>query len=188
MTDTDESAGIARGRETFAVVGELVMISTALDFQLNRVLMNVLNLGDNPMIEPVVATLDPARKLEMLKARAGHMPKNDWRKNLLKFVEQTEAVFRQRNIACHTPPVLENGVWTFKPVAAAKLLKKIDLEEKTVEPSSIEDLKKAIKIGEAALGQGVSVAENFDRANAELKKAVAPQGGTVSRAPPSCAS
>ena len=51
-----------RGQELFATVGELVLISTALDHLLNRVLIAVLHLGDAPLIEPVVATLDATRK------------------------------------------------------------------------------------------------------------------------------
>lgn len=172
--DSDQPAEIERSREAFAVVGELVMLSTALDWQLNRVLVTVLDLGESLMIEPVVATLDPARKIEILKARASHMPKNDWRKHLSKYVECVEAVFKQRNVACHTPPVLQDGVWTFKPVAAAKLLKKIDLKRKVVAASLIEEFRAAIKTGEAALGQGVNLEENFKRANAEgIRRATA---------------
>jgi hypothetical protein len=44
----------------------------------------------------------------------------DWQKGITKFCDEVESVFRQRNIASHTPPVLQGGVWTFKPVAAAK--------------------------------------------------------------------
>ena len=170
MTEPDKSDEERRGREAFAVVGELVMISTALDFQLNRVLMTMLDLGESLLIEPVVATLEPARKVEILKARASHLPKNHWRKNVSKFCDHVDDVFRQRNIACHTPPVLEDGVWIFKPVAAAKLFKKIDLIGKTVKPSTIADFRAAIKTGETALGEGVTLVENFIRANAEMKR------------------
>jgi hypothetical protein len=116
-----------RNTEAFAVVGELVMISSALDHLLNNVLIEVLDLGVAPLLEPVVATLDPARKVEILKERAAHITAKDWQKGITKFCDKVESVFRQRNIACHTPPVLEAGIWTFKPVAAAKLLKKLDL-------------------------------------------------------------
>ena len=178
MTDVEKQlAEIERSREAFAVVGELVMLSTALDWQLNRVLMKVLDLGESLMIEPVVATLDAARKVEILKARAGQMPKNTWSKGVLKYLERVEAVFRQRNIACHTPPVLKDGVWTFKPVAAAKLLKKIDLKNETVTPSLIEDFRGAIKTGEAALGDGVNLEENFARVNVEKKRRDAAKAG-----------
>jgi hypothetical protein len=159
-----------RSKESYAVVGELVMISTALDVQLNRVLMTVLDLGEHPLIEPVVATLDPARKIEILKARASHMPKNDWRKNVGKFCDHVDAVFRQRNIACHTPPVLVNGNWTFRPVAVAKMFKKLDLAGKTVQPSTIEDFRAAIKSGERALDAGTTLIENFQRVNVEQKR------------------
>jgi hypothetical protein len=164
---------IDRDRETFAVVGELVMLASALDWQLNRILMVVLDLGESLFIEPVVATLDASRKIEILKARVGKMTKNDFRKHLSKYLDQVEAVFKQRNIASHTPPVLENGVWTFKPVAAAKFLKKIELKEKKVAPARIEDFRTAIKTGEGALGAGVNLEDNFSRMNAEKKRRAA---------------
>lgn len=171
MTDEDKTGGtIARRGEGFAVVGELVMISTALDFQLNRVLIQVLSLGESLMIEPIVATLDPTRKVEILRKRVGHMPKNDWRAHVTAFCDHVEAVFKQRNIACHTPPILENGTWTFTPVAAANLLQKIDLVGKTVKPSTIEDFKAATEIGERAFGESVTLIENFSRANVEQKR------------------
>lgn len=169
MTRSEKLDEEQQSRADFAVVGELVMISTALDLQLNGVLTTILDLGESPMIEPVVATLDPARKVEIMKARAAHMPKNDWRKKLSTFCDHLDAVFKQRNVACHTPPVWEDGAWTFKPVAAAKLLKRIDLTGKVVRPATISDFRAAIKIGELALAEGVTLVENFRRANAEVK-------------------
>ena len=64
MTDGPE-----QNREIFAVVGELVLIATALDTLLKSVLVAVLHLGSSPLIEPVVATLDSVRKIEILKER-----------------------------------------------------------------------------------------------------------------------
>lgn len=154
-------------RESFAVVGELVMVSTALDFLMDKVLISVLDLGTSLMLPPVVATLDPARKVEILKARARQMPPNQWRKGVLSFCDQVESVFRQRNIACHTAPVLSDGAWLFKPVAAAKMFKHIDLEAKTLAGSSVDDFRAAIKTGEAAFGSGMNLIDNFERANAE---------------------
>src|SRR5258708_5522892 len=57
----------ARFRAAYGVVGELILLATALDHQLNHVLIQVLHLAESPMLEAVVATLDPVRKIEMLK-------------------------------------------------------------------------------------------------------------------------
>ncbi len=104
-----DKARAQRVKENYAVVGELVLMSTGLDFLLNRVLMAVLDLGTSRMIEPVVATLDPTRKLEILKERAAHIANADWKKGVTKFCDKVESVFRQRNIACHTPPIFDDG-------------------------------------------------------------------------------
>src|SRR5260370_35977333 len=50
--------GDARFRAAYGVVGELVLLATALDHQLNHVLIQVLHLVDSPMLEAVVATLE----------------------------------------------------------------------------------------------------------------------------------
>ena len=168
MTDEENEKGSSN--ESFAVVGELVMISTALDWLLNRVLITMLDLRGALLLEPVVATLDPARKVEILKARAASMPAKDWKKGVQKFCDRVDSVFKQRNIACHTTPILKHGVWTFKPVAAAKMLKQIDFTGKTVHASSVNDFRAAIKTGESALGDGMNLIENFNRANAEKKR------------------
>jgi hypothetical protein len=163
-----------RVKENYAVVGELVLMSTGLDFLLNRVLMAVLDLGTSHMIEPVVATLDPTRKLEILKERAAHIANADWKKGVTKFCDKVESVFRQRNIACHTPPIFDDGgSLTFKAVAAAKLFKTLDLSTKTARAFPLNDFRTAIKTGEAALGAGLNLIENFDRFNAEVKRRAA---------------
>lgn len=174
MTDDNKAS---RNTEAFAIVGELVMISSAIDHLLNNVLIEVLDLGTAPLLEPVVATLDPARKVEILKERAAHITAKDWQKGITKFCDKVESVFRQRNIACHTPPVLQDGVWTFKPVAAAKLLKKLEIAEKRVRPVHLGDFTAAIKTGEATLGAGVQLIANFKRYNAEIKRRAAADGG-----------
>jgi hypothetical protein len=66
MTEDDKAP---RNVEAFTVVGELVMISSAIDHLLNNVLIEVLDLGGASLLEPVVATLDPPRKVEILKER-----------------------------------------------------------------------------------------------------------------------
>jgi len=168
MTEKDDH------KETYAVVGELVMISNAIDHALNRVLMAFLNIGDHDiMVEPIVATLDARQKIEILKERAKFIGNNDWKRAVGKYCDQVESVLRQRNIACHTPAFLKDNTWTFTPVAAAKMFKNVDLKRKTINHFSLNELKTAIKTGEAALGGGENLIENFKRANVELRKKAA---------------
>jgi hypothetical protein len=67
MNDTPDHS------KTYAVVGELVMVANAIDHLLSNVLITVLSLETSPLLEPVIATLDPSRKIEMLKNRAKHI-------------------------------------------------------------------------------------------------------------------
>jgi hypothetical protein len=161
---------IENHKDTYAIVGELVLISSALDTLLNQVIVEVLNLGSAPLILPVVATLDPVRKMEILKERASHIRNADWKKGVTRFVDKVESVFKHRNSACHTPAVLEGRTWTLKPIAAAKMLKKLDIEQKKLKHFSFDDLRTAIRTGESALGLGVNLVDNFKRVNAETAR------------------
>lgn len=87
-----------------------------------------------------------------------------------RIVSRAESVFRQRNIACHMPAILQDGRWTLTPVAAAKVLKHFDLDKPGAKFFPIADLKTAIATGEAALAEGVGLVENFKRLNAELDR------------------
>jgi hypothetical protein len=159
-----------QAKVTYAIVGELVMLSSALDYLASQVLIAVLDLGTSPLLEPVVGTLDPVRKVEILKARAAHMPKGDWQNGVKRFCDKVESVFKQRNIACHTPPAFKAGIWTFHPIAAAKMFKNLDLPAKQVRPFRLNDLMTAISTGEAAFAAGITLIENFERANAEGRR------------------
>jgi hypothetical protein len=159
-----------QAKVTYAIVGELVLLSSALDDLVSRVLIAVLDLGTSPLLEPVVATLDPVRKAEILKARAAQMPKGDWQNGVKRFCDKVESVFKQRNIACHTPPVFRDGVWTLHPSTAAKMFKNLDLPARKVRSFPLNDLRTAISSGEAAFAAGLTLIENFERANAEGRK------------------
>jgi len=154
-------------RDTYAIVGKLVMLSNAIDHQLNRVLIAVLDLRGSIMIEPAVATLDQRQKIQMLKEHAKYIGSHHWKRAIVKYCATVETVFRRRNIACHTPAALEDGVWKMKPVALAKMLKKLDLQSKKPEHFPMEDLRAAITTGEEALSSGENLIENFERANTE---------------------
>jgi hypothetical protein len=118
---TAEKDEAVYNKEIYAIVGELVLIASALDTLLNSVVVQVLHLGSSPMIEPVVGTLDAVRKIEILKERAPFIRSEEWKKHVTAFVNKAESVFRQRNIACHMPAVLENGKWTLTPVFSGKV-------------------------------------------------------------------
>src|SRR3984885_7923400 len=171
MTAEKDEAEVSKA--TYAVVGELVLIASALDTLLNSVMVQVLHLGSSPMIEPVVATLEPVRKIEILKERASFIRNDVWRKRLTAFVTKVGSVFRHRNIACHMPAILENGKWTLTPVSAAKILKHLNIEEPKATRVSFNDLKAAISTGERALAEGLDLVINFRLVNAELVKKVA---------------
>jgi transcriptional regulator with XRE-family HTH domain len=162
----------ARFRDGYAVVGEMVLIATALDHQLNHVLIEVLHLAESPMLEAVVATLDTVRKIEMLKERSKYIAQSAWQKPVLSYVDKLERVSKWRNIACHTPliPDEKHGA-VFAPTAAAKLLKSLQIgNEPVAKRVPISDLNVAIKIGESALGDGLNLIENFQKLNAERRK------------------
>jgi transcriptional regulator with XRE-family HTH domain len=174
-TDESQVAGEkptnARFRAAYATVGELVLITTALDHQLNHVLMHVLPLTESPMLESVLATLDIARKIEMLKARSKHIAKPEWSKPLLAYLDKLEKVSRWRNIACHTA-LIPDGTHgaVFAPAAAAKLLKSLQIGTVTSQRIPISDVEAAIKVAERALGEGQNIIVSFQRLNAARVK------------------
>ncbi|RTM12714.1 MAG: hypothetical protein EKK33_15145 [Bradyrhizobiaceae bacterium] len=156
---------------SYKVVGELVLLANALEYQLNHVLMQVLHLTESPMLEPVIATLDVVRKIEMLKVRSKHIAQHSWRKPLSSYLDKLEAVWKLRNLACHTPliPDSKHGA-VFAPAAAAKLLKTLRLESSSVERTPISKVREGISIGEHALGEGQFIIENFQQLNSEREK------------------
>jgi len=164
-----EKAQDAKFRAAYVFVGELILIMTALDYQLNHILIQVLHLTDSPMLESVIATLDVNRKIEMLKARSKHIRQPQWRNAIVLHLEKLERISKWRNIAAHTAliPDDEHGA-VFAPAAAAKLLKSLQIEdEPTAQRIPISDLKPIIKLAESALYEGQNIIENFVQVNAE---------------------
>jgi hypothetical protein len=164
-----KNASDTQFRAAYAVVGELILITDALDYQLNHVLIEVLPLVGSPMLELVIATLATARKIEILKARSKHIAHPNWRKPLLVYREKFERLIKLRNIACHTPLIPDDTHdAVFIPAAAAKLLKGLQIgDEPTARSIPIGELKSAMAIGESALGEGENLIANFKKANAE---------------------
>jgi hypothetical protein len=155
MSDSEQN------KDSYATVGELILIANALDYQLAEVVISVLNLGRSIMLMPVVTTLDPARKIEILKANASHISQKDWKNGVTKYVDKVERVLRYRNIACHSQLILEAGEFTLRPFAAAKVFKNIDVKNKTLKSTTMKELKEAISSAEAALGAGENLMNNF---------------------------
>ena len=155
--------------ETFAIVGELVLLFNALDYQTGAILVELLHMGDATFALPVILTLESNRKVELIKARIAHIRNAVWKKNIASYVSKVEAVSKQRNIVCHTPAVLTNGVWEFAPLAGAKMLKQLDLEAKKHKRIPIANVRDAVSVAEAALGMGEGVLHNLRLANAAQK-------------------
>ncbi|BBC02692.1 MULTISPECIES: helix-turn-helix transcriptional regulator [Bradyrhizobium] len=158
-------------RAAYGTVGEVVLLASAIDSQLNHVLIQLLHLVESPMLEAVIATLDTVRKIEMLKERSTFIAQTRWQKPVRMYVEKVERVYKWRNIACHTPmiPDEKHGA-VFVPTAAAKLLKGLQLNEPVAKRVPYSELEAAIKIGESALAEGMSLIENFQKVNIERKK------------------
>jgi transcriptional regulator with XRE-family HTH domain len=165
-------SGEDKFRAGYSLVGELVLIATALDHQLNHVLIHVLHLASAPMLESVVATLDTVRKVEILKARTKYISVKSWQKPVLMYIEKVEHVSKWRNIACHTPliPDEKDGA-VFASTAAAKLLKSLQIGKDPPDKRiPVEELRRAISTAEVALGEGQNLIRNFQKVEAELKR------------------
>jgi hypothetical protein len=158
-------------RNALSQIGEIVLLASALDHQLTQVVIEVLHLTKSPMLEPVVATLEASRKLEILKGRIKHIKQANWRKPAEKYVDLVERVNRSRNIACHSQMLRDGDKFVFSSSQAAKLFKGLRLEGvPTVERTSLDSVTNAIGIAEQALGAGVNLIENFKRIQSELDR------------------
>ena len=153
-------------KDACACVGELVLLYTALDHQLNSIIIEVMHLAPAPMLESVIATLDPRQKIEMLKSRAGHIKQQDWRKALKTHADRLERVAKTRNAACHTPMISSKTSerFEFATAAASKLMKSLTIksnDDYRVERVSLERVQEAILLAESALGAGEMIILNF---------------------------
>jgi hypothetical protein len=158
-------------REAFSQIGEVVLLASALDHQLTHVIIETLHLTKSPMLEPVVATLDSSRKLEILKGRLRHIRQGDWKKAVGKYVTLVERVNRSRNVVCHSQMIRDRKKFVFTSSQAAKLFKGLKLEGvPTVERISLKSIVDVIPLAEQALGDGVNLIENFQRMRAELER------------------
>jgi hypothetical protein len=137
-------------------------MASALHDQLNHICISLLALTASPMLESVMASVESARKIEIVKMYAKSIIKEPtWAKGLREHVDAVEDVNRVRNVAAHSVMRLESGRVVLRSPAAAKLLKAIDLDKKTVPPILLESLAKAIKNGEAALASCANLLDNL---------------------------
>lgn len=154
-------------KDAAALVGEIVLLYTALDHQLNLITVEVMHLTPSPMLESVVATLDPRQKIEMLKGRAAHVRQIDWKKALKNHADRLERIAKIRNVVCHTPLVPRNGGgFEFAPAAATKLLKSMTVRSKdeySIDRLSLDRVRETIDLAERALSGGESILVNFGR-------------------------
>ncbi|MBB4258065.1 hypothetical protein [Bradyrhizobium sp. CIR3A] len=154
-------------KEAAALVGELVLLYSALDHQLNLITIEVMHLAPSAMLESVVATLDPRQKIEMLKGRAAHIRQPDWKKALTTHADRLERIAKVRNAACHTPLISRpGGGFEFAATAASKLFKSLKVrsrEDYTIDRLNLNRLREAIDLAEKALGSGEIIRTNFAR-------------------------
>jgi hypothetical protein len=155
-------------KEAYAVIGEVVLLATALDHQLNHVAIEVLHLIKSPLLEPVVATLDCSRKIEIVRGRIKHIPKQEWRKIVESYVGAIERILKVRNLVCHAPLVKTDDGFKFAPWAANKIWKSLDVENpKRVRGASWREVVEGISLAERTLAEGEVVLVNFKRVNAK---------------------
>jgi hypothetical protein len=160
-------------KDACAVIGEVALLYSALDHQLNHIIIEVAQLEYAPMLESVVATLDPRQKIEILKSRAGHIRQKDWQKPLKTHADRLERVARIRNIVCHIPlvPNKTTGKFEFAPAAASKILKSLKINDDrtyTFDRLALDQVKDIIPVAERALGGGEDILRHFNKIRAAL--------------------
>ncbi|MCP4184442.1 MAG: hypothetical protein GY761_14205 [Hyphomicrobiales bacterium] len=144
----------AQLKAAFTVVGELAALASNLDYQLNLVIVVILNLKVTTMLHGVVASLDVVRKVEILKNWADKIPDASLKKQLKKYARAIEYVSKYRNIAVHSLIGVTDGIVTLESQSTAKFLKSINLETNTRDRPILDDLKNSIKKGRIALVDG----------------------------------
>lgn len=148
-------------RRACAIVGELVLTASALDHQLNRICISALALVECPMLEPMVASLDSARKIEILRAFSTKIAAPQWRKAIRDHAETVEKVNRARNTAAHSVLSFQKEKAVLSSPAAAKLLRSIDLTTMSADRISLGKLEAATRAAEKALGVGENLLMNL---------------------------
>jgi hypothetical protein len=114
--------------------------------------------------------MDSRQKIELLKKRAQRITQNDWKKGVLQFCEGLEKVHKIRNIVAHDPMVPHDGTFVFRPYAAAKMLRDLDVTTRRIKHTPISECQTAVMNAEKTLNLGLNLIENFKRFSAEYQK------------------
>jgi hypothetical protein len=162
--------GQEQDKTFYATVGELVILSTILDDMLNTLLIETFQCGNAVWLPAIIATLDTARKIEILKGDVKMKSHVKISKPIRDFLDKVEAVTKQRNIVCHTPPSYENGSWGFRPTTAAKLLHPSNVYNPRMMQESLDKINGAIVTANAALQAGSELIEHYKRMYDELRE------------------
>ncbi|MGX9426413.1 MULTISPECIES: hypothetical protein [Bradyrhizobium] len=162
-------------KNAYATIGEMVLLYTALDHQLNHIIIEVMYLSTSPMLETIVATLDPRQKIEILKSRAAHLRQPNWKKAVKAHADQLERVAKIRNAVCHTPlvPNKKGDGFEFAPQAATKLLKSMTVRSKddySITRLTLDDVQEAKTLAIKALGSGEDILANFAMLRSALEE------------------
>ena len=170
MTDITEkemaNAGSEEMTEFCAAIGELILWANMIDGQLNKAMICALSLPEHPMIESVVAQLDPRPKAELLKKRARFIANVDWRNGIRRWVERAEKVNSYRNYVAHHAIRVKAGKITFHSDQLGKILEKLNLNNKVfeiAEGKGIKDVKEWIEYAKKVITEGDNVLINLDR-------------------------
>jgi hypothetical protein len=76
----------------YATVGELVILSTTLDDMLNTLLIETFQCGNAAWLPAIIATLDTARKIEILKGQTKAISYATISKPVTDFLNKVEVV------------------------------------------------------------------------------------------------
>jgi hypothetical protein len=154
-----------------AAVGHLILISSSLDEQLNRICILLLALKETPMLEPAIASIDSSRKVEILKEYSKKMSAKDWKKEVKRHAERVESINRTRNIAAHSVLSFDkDGKAVFRSTGLAKMFKALDLETKSIDRPDLGQFERAAESGLAALASGKDLIENLKRVALERSR------------------
>ena len=145
-------------------VGHLILVSSALDEQLNQICILALALKETPMLAPAVASIDSSRKIEILKEYSKKLKSSEWKKEIKHHAERVESINRVRNVAAHSVLSFdERGNAILKSTALAKIFKDLDLETKSIGRPDMGQFESAAQNGLAALTSGKVLIENLKR-------------------------
>jgi hypothetical protein len=160
----------AKTRRAYETVGELILLTSALEHQLNRILILALPLEDSVLLGSILASIEMTRKIEIIKARMIHISAPSWRSALKKHIDLLEKVVRARNNAAHGVMGYDSGKPILVSPSAAKIFKSLDMTKRELRKIEFEQLELAIKTGEAAITSGQNLIENFSRVELERQK------------------